>query len=213
MEILNAYDLTRSLRDAGELAGFSHHAVKHYVERCAAGGEVDRAAADRRLSPEVRGVGRAQPREGSRRRGHEKLLALGYGGSGAHHPTSCREGEEGYRAGHVRVHLPWITEPGMWLKYDSGDGPVVDGVKTVLSVAWLAWSRFRVVLPHRRDRLGLPAPLARPVRVVVRLDQTDHVLRGIVASIVSRNCSRREGHRRLPYSISVTEGCSLSTPQ
>ena len=29
MEILNAYDLTGSLRDAGELAGCSHHTVKH----------------------------------------------------------------------------------------------------------------------------------------------------------------------------------------
>ena len=28
----------------------------------------------------------------------------------------------------------------MWLQYDYGDGPVVDGVKTVLFVAWLAWS-------------------------------------------------------------------------
>ena len=40
MEILNAYDLTGSLRDAGELAGCSHHTVKHYVERRAAGGEL-----------------------------------------------------------------------------------------------------------------------------------------------------------------------------
>ena len=35
----------------------------------------------------------------------------------------------------------------MWLQYDFGDGPVIDGVKTVLFCAWLAWSRFRVVLP------------------------------------------------------------------
>jgi molybdenum-dependent DNA-binding transcriptional regulator ModE len=45
MEILNAYDLTGSLRDAGELAGCSHHTVKHYVERRAAGGELEQAAA------------------------------------------------------------------------------------------------------------------------------------------------------------------------
>ena len=31
MRILNAYDLTGSYRDAGELAGCSHHTVKHYV--------------------------------------------------------------------------------------------------------------------------------------------------------------------------------------
>ena len=37
----------------------------------------------------------------------------------------------------------------MWIQYDYGDGPVIDGVKTVLFCAWLAWSRFRVVLPIR----------------------------------------------------------------
>lgn len=42
-----------------------------------------------------------------------------------------------YRAGQVRVHGAWVTELGMWRQYDYGDGPIVDGVTTVLSVAWL----------------------------------------------------------------------------
>ncbi len=58
-----------------------------------------------------------------------------------------------YRLGRVRVHRPWVTEPGLWLQYDFGDGPVIDGVKTVLFCAWLAWSRFRVVLPLRDKTL------------------------------------------------------------
>src|SRR5450755_2838605 len=33
------------------------------------------------------------------------------------------------------------------MQWDYGDGPVVDGRLTVLFCAWLAWSRFRVVLP------------------------------------------------------------------
>ena len=33
MEILDAYDLTGSFRDAAELAGCSHHTVKHYVDK------------------------------------------------------------------------------------------------------------------------------------------------------------------------------------
>ncbi len=41
----------------------------------------------------------------------------------------------------------------MWLQYDYGDGPLIDGVKTVLFVAWVAWSRFRVVLPLRDKTL------------------------------------------------------------
>ena len=32
MQILDAYDLTGSLRDAGELAECSHHTVARYVE-------------------------------------------------------------------------------------------------------------------------------------------------------------------------------------
>jgi hypothetical protein len=37
----------------------------------------------------------------------------------------------------------------MWLQYDFGDGPVIGGARTVLFCAWLAWSRFRVVLALR----------------------------------------------------------------
>ena len=35
----------------------------------------------------------------------------------------------------------------MWAQYDFGDGPVIGQVKTTLFCLWLAWSRFRVVLP------------------------------------------------------------------
>jgi len=52
MEILDAYDLSGSLRDAGELAGCSHHTVKRYVDRRDAGGELDRAAGRRQLIDE-----------------------------------------------------------------------------------------------------------------------------------------------------------------
>ena len=80
---------------------------------------------------------------------HEKLLALGYDGSERSTRRAVAQVKAAYRLGHVRVHRPWVTEPGMWLQYDFGDGPVIDGVKTVLFVAWLAWSRFRVVIALR----------------------------------------------------------------
>jgi len=35
----------------------------------------------------------------------------------------------------------------MWLQWDYGSGPMVGGRATLLFCAWLAWSRFRVVLP------------------------------------------------------------------
>jgi len=70
--------------------------------------------------------------------------------------------------GPVRVRRPWITEPGMWLQYDYGDGPVIDGAKTVLFVAWLAWSRFRVVIALRGKTIS--SVFAAPDQSFRRLD-------------------------------------------
>jgi hypothetical protein len=153
MEILNAYDLTGSLRDAGELAGCSPNTVKHYVERRAAAGELVQAVQRPMLIDEYlpkveewveRSKGKVRADVA-----HDKLVALGYTGSERTTRRAVATVKGSYRAGRVRVHRPWVVEPGMWLQYDYGDGPVIDGVKTVLFVAWVAWSRFRVVLPLR----------------------------------------------------------------
>ena len=77
---------------------------------------------------------------------HEKLLGLGYAGSERTTRRSVEQVKKAHRLGRVRVHRPWVSEPGMWLQYDFGDGPVIDGIKTTLFCAWLAWSRFRVVV-------------------------------------------------------------------
>ena len=168
MKILDAYDLTGSLRDAGELAGCSHHTVKHYVERRAAAGVLDKAAARPQLIDAYldkveewveRSLGKVRADVA-----HEKLVALGYTGSERTTRRAVAKVKTDYRAGRVRVHRPWVTEPGMWLQYDYGDGPVVDGVKTVLFVAWLAWSRFRVVLPLRDKTM----PSVLPWRLLKR---------------------------------------------
>ncbi len=151
MEILEAFDLTGSLRDAGELAGCSHHTVAGYVAAREAGGLSDRPAARPQLIDEFlpkleewmehsRGRIRAD-------KAHEKLLALGFQGSERTTRRAVAETRRAFKAG--RVHRPWVTEPGMWLQYDFGDGPRIDGVRTVLFCAWLAWSRFRVVLALR----------------------------------------------------------------
>ena len=83
-----------------------------------------------------------------------------------------------YRLGHVRVHRPWVTEPGMWLQYDFGDGPEVEGRATVLFVAWLAWSRFRVVIALR-DR-------TQP-SVIAALDRTFRLLGGAPTFVLTDN--------------------------
>ena len=182
MEILDAYDLTGSLRDAGELAGCSHHTVKHYVERRAAGGALDRAAARPQLIDEyLPKVEEWVERSHGKVRAdiaHEKLVALGYTGSERTTRRAVAQVKAAYRAGRVRVHRPWITEPGMWLQYDYGDGPVVDGVKTVLFVAWLAWSRFRVVIPLRDKTMP---------SVFAALDQAFRRLGGVPTYVLTDN--------------------------
>jgi transposase len=180
--MLDAYDLTGSLRDAGELAGCSHHTVKHYVERRAAGGELDRAAARPQLIDEYlpkveewveRSFGKVRADVA-----HAKLVALGYKGSERTTRRAVAKVKQSYRSGRVRVHRPWITEPGMWLQYDYGDGPVVDGVKTVLFVAWLAWSRFRVVIALRDKTMP---------SVFAALDQTFRRLGGVPTYVLTDN--------------------------
>jgi hypothetical protein len=59
-----------------------------------------------------------------------------------------------YRTGHRRTYRPWLPEPGRWLQFDWGEGPRVNGRRTSLFCAWLAWSRFRVVLPTWDRRMG-----------------------------------------------------------
>jgi transposase len=151
--MLEAFDLTGSLRDAAELAGCSHHTVAHHVAARDAGGLTDQPAARAQLIDEFlpkleewmersRGKIRADV-------AHDKLVVLGYSGSERTTRRAVAKVRAAFKSGRVRVHRPWVTEPGMWLQYDFGDGPVIDGVKTILFCAWLAWSRFRVVLALR----------------------------------------------------------------
>ena len=151
MNILEAYDLTGSLRDAAELAGCSHHTVARYVaERDR--GRAPGAAARRpgvidpflpkleELVDRSKGKIRAD-------RAHEKITAMGYAGSERTTRRAVAGLKTAWHAGRRRVHRPWVPEPGMWAQYDFGDGPRIGMAQTVLFCWWLAWSRFRVVLP------------------------------------------------------------------
>ena len=182
MEILAAYDLTGSQRSAAELAGCSHHTVAAHVAARDAGRAVGTPA---RRPRNIDGfmVKIEEWVEASKGRiradkAHEKLLALGFGGSDRSTRRAVAEVKRAYRLGHARVHRPWVTEPGMWLQYDFGDGPVVDGVKTVLFVAWLAWCRFRIVIALR-DR-------TQP-SVIAALDRTFRLIGGVPTYVLTDN--------------------------
>ena len=152
MEILEAYDLVGTLRGAAELIGCDHKTVAHYVEeRETAGGDWRRK---RRPSPRIGDYEEKIAELVERSQGkvradkvHERLEAMGYEGSPRTTRRAVARAKAAYEAGHRRVLAPWVTEPGLWMQWDYGDGPEVEGRQTSLFCAWLAWSRFRVVLP------------------------------------------------------------------
>ena len=157
MRILEAFDLTQSYRAAGELAGCDHHTVAHYVARRDAGELTATPLRRRQLIGEFlakleewmeasNGKIRADV-------AHDKLAAMGYVGSARTTRRAVAAVRWAWLAGHRRVHRPWVPEPGLWLQWDFGAGPLVGGLATWLFCAWLAWSRFRVVLPIRDKSL------------------------------------------------------------
>jgi transposase len=151
VEILEAFDLAGSYRAAAELAGCSHHTVARYV-RLRASGRVmtERAVRDRLIDGYLAKVEEWVERSHGKVRAdvaHDKLLALGFEGSERTTRRAVANARHAFAAGHRRVYRPWIPEPGMWLQFDWGHGPRIGGREAMLWCAWLAWSRFRVVIP------------------------------------------------------------------
>ncbi len=151
MEILEAFDLTRSYRDAAELAGCDHHTVAQWVARRDRGElGVDTTPRDRLTDPFRDKVDEWVDQSGGKVRAdvcHDKLVALGYRGSERTTRRAVAAAKKFYSAGRRRVFRPWVPEPGMWFQFDWADGPLVGATRTWLFCAWLAWSRFRVVIP------------------------------------------------------------------
>ena len=98
---------------------------------------------------------------------HETLTVMGYVGS----ERTTRRVVAALKAEFVRerhrTYKPWITEPGAWLQYDFGAGPVIEGRSVSLFCAWLAWSRFRVILPLAdKTQPSVIAALNRTLRAI-----------------------------------------------
>lgn len=153
MDILEAFDLTGSFRDAAELAGCSHHTVADWVAKRNAGllpvpGEiVERPKLIDEFLPKLeewveRSHGKIRADVA-----FDKLVALGFAGSDRTARRAVARLKENYRRGRRRVYRPWIPEPGMWAQWDWGQGPTIGGRATNLFCAWLGWSRFRLVFP------------------------------------------------------------------
>jgi transposase len=221
MEILEAYDLAGSLRGAAALAGCDHKTVARWVcQRELAGG----MPAAERCRPAVGDfagkIDELVERSHGRIRAdvaHDKLVALGYLGSERTTRRWVAESKRRWRREHGRRTRPWIPEPGLWMQFDYGDGPIVDGRATVLFCAWLAWSRYRVVVPLRDKTLpsvviGLDRALRRfdgvPTYALTDNERTvsvDHV-----CGIAVRNPQIVEVARH--YGLTITT-CVPADPQ
>ncbi len=129
--MLEALDLTGSLRDAGEPAGVSHHTVARYVAARDSGALSDRAVPRAQLIDEyLPKIEEWVERSSGKIRAdvaHDKLVGLGLTGWERTTRRAVAAVKRNYPAGRVRVHRPWVTEPGMWIQHYFGDnGPVID---------------------------------------------------------------------------------------
>ena len=144
MEILEAFDLTGTLRGAAELAGCDHKTVAHWVRaRDEAGGglpvAVRRAAAGGRVRGEDRGVGGSLARADPRRRRASAAGGDGLSGLGAHDAPGGRGGQAALagraRAAHAAVDDRAGAVDAVGLRRRARGRRPVDGV--VLRVAGL----------------------------------------------------------------------------
>ena len=222
MEILEAYDATGSLRGAAALAGCDHKTVARLVaaREVAGGGLPERARQRPLVDPFAQKIEELVDRSRALVRAdvvHGVLVAMGYEGSYRTTRRAVAEAKRRWRNKRGRRTRPWIPQPGLWLQWDYGDGPEVAGRRAVLFCAWLAWSRFRVVVPLVDKTLP---------SVVIGLDRTLRYLNGVptyaltdnektvtvehVCGIAVRNATIVEVSRH--YGLSI-QTCEPADPQ
>ena len=152
MEILEAFDLTNCAHSAAELVGVDAKTVARYVAARDLGGDAfARVVRPKLIDPYLEKIEELVERSKGKIRAdvvHQRhLVPMGFSGDERTTRRAVAVAKEHYAAGHRRTYRPWIPEPGMWAQFDWGTGPVIGGRKTCLFCAWLAWSRFRVVIP------------------------------------------------------------------
>ena len=158
MEIFEAFDLTGTAWPAARLTGCDAKTVARYVAVRDAGGDpLAKMARPRLIDAFMPKVEELVDRSKGKIRAdvaHRKITAMGYRGSERSTRRAVAGVKEAWQQGRRRRYRPWVPEPGMWLQWDWGDGPRVRERKTQLFCAWLAWSRFRVVIPVWDQQLG-----------------------------------------------------------
>jgi transposase len=161
MEMLEAYDLTRSFRAAAQLVGCDHKTVAEAVAARGAGVDLRTGQRSSIADAFADKIEELVNRSSGKVRAdvvHDRLVAMGYKGSERTTRRAVAAAKRRWSTDNHRIYKPWITEPGAWLQWDYGQGPIVAGVQVVLFCAWLAWSRYRFVTPLR-DR-SMPSVIA-----------------------------------------------------
>lgn len=196
MELLEAFDLTKSYRAAAQLCGVDHHTVKRVVAARAMGytTNVVRTTVARPFTDKIEEL--VERSSGKIRADvvHKRLVAMGYTGSERTTRRVVAMIKTERRHQTHRIYRPWIPEPGLWLQYDFGTGPQIGGCKTTLFCAWLAWSRFRVIIALvDRTMASVIAAMDRTLRIVggaptyVLTDNEKTVTDGFVCGLAIRN--------------------------
>ena len=182
MEIFDAYDLTGCAWSAAELAGCDAKTVARYVAIRKAGGDpFTRATRSKAIDAFLPKIEEKVDRSKARIRAdvvHQAITAMGFTGSERSTRRAVADCKTAWRRGHRRRYRPWIPEPGMWLQWDWGEGPRIDGRRTQLFCAWLAWSRFRVVIPVWDQTVAT---------LTACLDQTLRLLGGVPTYLLTDN--------------------------
>jgi transposase len=182
MDILEAYDLTRCAYSAAELAGCDPKTVTHWVAVRDTGRDPTVPARRARLIDEfLDKVEELVDRSNGQVRAdvvHRRLVAMGFGGDERTTRRAVAEVKAAWRDGHRRRYRPWVPEPGMWCQWDWGEGPRIAARRTVLFCAWLAWSRYRVVIPTWDRTLGT---------LIACLDATLRRLDGVPTYLLTDN--------------------------
>jgi hypothetical protein len=151
VEILEAFDLTRCAYSAAQLAQVDEKTVARYVAIRDAGGDPFTPLRRTKITdPFMDKIEELVDKSKGRIRAdvvHSRLVAMGFTGNDRSTRRAVSQVKANYKAGNRRTYRPWIPEPGLWLQWDWGKGPSVNGRNTQLFCAWLSWSRFRVVIP------------------------------------------------------------------
>ena len=182
MEILEAFDLTQSIEAAARLAGCNPKTVARYVARRDRGNDpIVAVARDMAADPYRAKIEEWVDHSNGDIQAdvcHRKLVAMGYEGSERTTRRAVASAKAAYERGHRRVYRPWVVEPGLWFQWDWGTGPSIWGRPTQLWCAWLAWSRFRVIIPTWDKTLPT---------VIACLDETLRAFKGVPTYALTDN--------------------------